>query len=59
MSVHQAISMAPTLRGGENSDTNIFINLSPRRPLAALPLLLQSALRMAVKSVSSASAPSQ
>lgn len=34
MSEHQAISMAPTLRGGENLDTNIFINHSPCRPAA-------------------------
>ncbi len=49
MSEHQAISMAPTLRGGRNSDTNILINLSPCRPWATPLLLLQSALRMAVK----------
>lgn len=43
------LAWPPTLRGGENSDTNILINLtpSPSRPRATL--LLQSALYMAVE----------
>lgn len=34
MSEHQAINMAPTLRGGGNSDINLLISLSPCRPAA-------------------------
>lgn len=54
MSEHQAISMAPILRGGGNSGANILISHSPPKVCSRRNPLFP----FAVKSVSSASLPS-